>query len=113
MVNLCLNLKTKGPGKLSEPNACVYYENKFIVCAKHNHWLKVDKSGTFSYKIEEQDKDNGLLYSRRLCVQKCGNHHNVLVCNDGNHRVDQFTMEGCFTEKTLDKLNTGSTYFSY
>ena len=30
--------KDKGPGKLSEPNACVYYENKFIVCAKHNHW---------------------------------------------------------------------------
>ena len=97
--------KDKGPGKLSEPNACVYYGNKFIVCAKHNHWLKVDKSGTFLYKIEEQDKDNGqLFYSRGLCFQKCGNHHNRLVCNVGNHRDDQFTLEGCFTGKTLDKL---------
>ena len=57
------------------------------------------------YKIDEQDKDNGqLFYSRGLCVQKCGNHHNLLVCNVGNHRVDQFTVEGCFTAKTLDKL---------
>ena len=39
-----------------------------------------------------------------LCLQKCGNHHNLLVCNRANGRVDQFTVEGCFTGKTVVKL---------
>ena len=39
-----------------------------------------------------------------LCVQKCGDHHNLLVCNAGNGPVDQFTVEGCFTGKTVYKL---------
>ena len=40
-----------------------------------------------------------------LCVQKCGDHHNLLVCNNTNCRVDQFTVDGCFTGKTIDKFN--------
>ena len=39
-----------------------------------------------------------------LCaVQKCGNYYNLTVCNTGNGLVDQFTLEGCFTRKTVNK----------
>ena len=34
----------------------------------------------------------------------CVSRNNLLVCSVGNHRVDQFTLEGCFSGKTLDKL---------
>ena len=31
-----------------------------------------------------------------LCVQKCGNYYNLIVCNADHGRVDPFTLEGCF-----------------
>ena len=58
-----------------------------------------DNSGKFLYKIEGQ-----LDYPWALCVQKCGDYHNLLVCNTTNARVDQFALEGCFTGKTIDKF---------
>ena len=58
-----------------------------------------DNSGKFLYKIDGQlDGPWG------LCLQKCGDHYNLLVCNTGNARVDQFTLEGCFTGTTIDKF---------
>ena len=42
-----------------------------------------------------------------LCVlQKCGNYYSLILCiSTGNYgRVDQFTLEGCFTRKTVNKL---------
>ena len=47
-----------------------------------------------------------------LCVQKCGDQCNLLVCNSGNRRVDQFTLEGCFTGKTIDSLQDPLYIFS-
>ena len=35
-----------------------------------------------------------------LCLQKCVDHHNLLVCDGNNGRVSQCTLEGCFTGKT-------------
>ena len=64
-----------------------------------------DNTGKFLYKIGEEGKGDGQLkVPCGLCLQKCGNHHNLLVCNRGNGRVDQFTVEGCFTGKTVVKL---------
>ena len=95
-----------GPEKLIKPRFCVYHENKFIVSDRGNNCLKVfDNTGKFLYKIGEQGKgDRQLIGPNGLCVQKCGNHHNLLVCNRANGRVDQFTVEGCFTGKTVVKL---------
>ena len=108
-----LKFGDSGPEKLSKPTVCIYHENKFIVCDKNNHCLKVyDKAGKFLYKIGEQGEGDGQLDGPwELCVQKCGNHHNLLVCNRGNGRVDQFTLEGYFTGKTVDTLQdpTGIT----
>ena len=73
------------------------------------------------YNIREEGQGDGKLNTPwGLCVQKCGDHHN-LVCNAGNGGVDQFAVEGCFTEKTVDTLqedhrnnyNSRWTYFSY
>ena len=64
-----------------------------------------DNTGKFLYKIGEQGEGDGQLQAPQgLCLQKCGNHHNLLVCNRFSGRVDQFTTEGCFTGKTVVKL---------
>ena len=95
-----------GPEKLNNPNACIYHENKFIVSDWGNYCLKVfDNTGKFLYKIGEQGEGDGqLLEHFGLCLQKFGNHHNLLVCDTANGRVDQFTVEGCFTGKTVVEL---------
>lgn len=41
-----------------------------------------------------------------LCVEKSGNHHNILVCDYNNKRIVQFTMEGSFTGKTATNLQS-------
>ena len=101
-----------GPEKLNKPSQCTYYKNKFIV-SDRDHCLKVyDNSGKFLYKIGEPGEGDGQLKKPwGLCVQKCGDECNLLVCNSGNRRVDQFTLEGCFTGKTIDSLQapTGIT----
>ena len=95
-----------GPEKLSQPRSCIYHENKFIVCDRGGYCLKVfDNTGKFLYKIGEQGEDDGQLkFPNGLCLQKCRKHHNLLVCNFGNGRVDQFTLDGCFTGKTNDTI---------
>ena len=95
-----------GPVKLNNPTACIYHENKFIVSDWGNNCLKVfDNTGKFLFKIGEPGKGDGQLRGPDgLCLQKCGNHHNLLVGNSLNGRVDQFTVEGCFTGKTVVKL---------
>ena len=95
-----------GPANLSKPKSCIYHENKFIASEWESDCLKVfDNTGRFLYKIGEKGQGDGQLYGPNgLCLQKSGNHHNLLVCNAANGRVDQFTVEGCFTGKTVVKL---------
>ena len=95
-----------GPEKLSKPISCIYHENKFIVSDWGNGCLKVfDNTGKFLYKIGERGQGDGQFEGPYgLCLQKCGNHHNLLVCNRASGRFDQFTVEGCFTGKTVVKL---------
>ena len=95
-----------GPEELNRPSQCTYYKSKFIVSDRDNHCVKVyNNSGKFLYKIGEPGEGDGQLKQPwGLCVQKCGDQCNLLVCNSGNRRVDQFTLEGCFTGKTIDSL---------
>ena len=95
-----------GPEKLSKPGSCIYHENKFIVSDWGNNCLKVfDNTGKFLYKIGGQGEGDGHFKGPyELCLQKSGDHYNLFVCNRVNGRVDQFTVEGCFTGKTVVKL---------
>ena len=95
-----------GSEKLSKPTGCIYHQNMFIVTDRLNNSLKVfDSSGTFLHKIGRKGKVVGQL-SRPwgLCVEKYGNRQNLLVCDGGNGRIQQFTVEGWFTDKTVTGL---------
>ncbi|XP_078348232.1 uncharacterized protein LOC144633264 [Oculina patagonica] len=99
-----------GSEKLDNPAECIYHKNMLIVSDFENHCLKLyDSSGKFLYKIGEKGKADGQL-SRPwgLCVEKYGNRQNLLVCDRNNGRIQQFTVEGCFTGKTVTKLQDPS-----
>ena len=99
------------PGKLNEPSGCIYHKDKFIVSDSGNHCLKVfDKSGKFLYEIGEKGEADGQFVSPwGLCVEKYGDHQNLLVCDEDNGRIQQFTLEGRFSGKTVIKLKDPKT----
>ncbi|PFX29056.1 tripartite motif-containing protein 3-like [Stylophora pistillata] len=101
-----LRFGDSGPGKLDHPFGCVSHRGRFIVSDSWNNCLKVfDSSGKFLNKIGAKGDADGLLYSPwGLCVEKYGNQQNLLVCDGSNGRIQQFTMEGRFTGKTVCKL---------
>ena len=93
-----------GPERLDRPVSCVCYEEKFIVTDKNNNCVKVfDGKGQFLYKFGEKGNGDGQLnFLYDLCVDKYGN---LLVCDTGNKRIQQFSSEGTFTGKTSSKVN--------
>ena len=95
-----------GSEKPSKPTGCIYHKSMFIVFDYFNSSLKVfDSSGKFLYKIGEPGQADGQLLSPwGLCVEKYGNRQNILVCDGSNGRIQQFTVEGCFTGKTGTEL---------
>ena len=97
---------SSGPGKLNRPTGCIFHQNKFIVSDFGDNCLKIFKcSGEFLRKIGEQGEgDEQLNCLCGLCVEKCGNHHNILLCDRGNGRIVQFSVEGAFTGKTVTEL---------
>ena len=92
-----------GPEKLNKPTGCIYHKNMFIVSDCWNNSLKVfDRSGKFLYKVGAKGKADGQLsFPWDLCIEKYGNRENPLVCDKSNGRIQQFTVEGCFTGKTV------------
>ena len=100
-----------GPEKLNRPLGCIYHENKFIVSDWDNNSVKFyDNTGKFLCKIRQpRQGDEQLPGPWGLCVQKWVDHHNLLVCDGKNGRVDQYTLEGCFTGKTDYKFKGLST----
>ena len=101
-----LPLLSFGLGTLRCPVGCAFQENTFIVSDARNHCLKIfDSSGKFFRKIGAQGKGDGQLnWPIAFCVEKSGNHHNILVSDYNNKRIVQFTMEGSFTGKTDTNL---------
>ena len=92
-----------GPEKLNCPNSCIPYNNMFLVSEGSNHCVKVfDQSGTFLYKFGTQgNRDGQFNLPWGMLVDKS---NNVLVCDCNNNRVQQFTLDGRFTGKTLTHL---------
>ena len=95
-----------GSEKLNLPSGCIFHQSMFIVSDSGNNCLKVfNRSGKFLRKIREKNKGDGQLnYPWGLCIEKCGDHHNILVCDPGNKRIVQFSVEGSFSGKTVTEL---------
>ncbi|CAH3162957.1 unnamed protein product [Pocillopora meandrina] len=93
-----------GPEKLNKSKSCFPYKDKFFISDSGNHCIKAfDKSGTFLHKFGKQgnqdgqfDNPYGLLIDRSHCL---------LVCDQFNHRVQQFSLDGRFTGKSITHLS--------
>ncbi|CAH3112242.1 unnamed protein product, partial [Pocillopora meandrina] len=92
-----------GPERLDHPTSCVCYDEKFFVTDRNNNCVKVfDGKGRFLYKFGEKGNGDGQLNSPYgLCVDKYGN---LLVCDPGNGRIQQFSLEGTFIGKISAKV---------
>ena len=92
-----------GAEKLSKPISCIAYRNRFLVSDTGNNCIKAfDQSGTFLYKFGIQGIEDGQLKSPYgISLDSC---NNLLVCDRNNDRVQQFSLDGRFTGKTITDL---------
>ena len=93
-----------GPEKLNYPSSCIPYKNMFLVSDSDNYCIKVfDQSGTFLYKFGKKGRNqDGQFYMPRGLLLDSSN--NLLVCDYYNDRVQQFSLDGRFTGKTITDL---------
>ena len=98
-----LKFGESGPEKPSRPMSCVCYKNVFIVADCGNGCLTVfNSSGKFLRKTGEKgNKDGQFLTPYGVCVDQ---HGNIFVSDGDSGHVQQFTLEGRFTGKTVTKL---------
>ena len=96
-----------GPEKLNFPRSCIPYKNMFVVSDGGNNCIKIyDQSGTFLYKFGTQEKQDGPFnWPWGMLVDR---YSNLLVCDSDHNRVQQFTLDGRFTGKTLTHLQDPS-----
>ena len=94
----------KGPEKLCRPTCCIPYKNMFLVSDGDNHCIKAfDQSGTFLYKFGKEGNQDGQFNLPRGLLLDSSN--NLLVCDFGNNRVQQFALDGRFTGKSITHLS--------
>ena len=94
----------KGPEKLCKPTCCIPYKNMFLVSDRDNHCIKAfDQSGTFLYKFGKEGNQDGQFNRPRGLLVDSSN--NLLVCDFGNSRVQQFSLDGRFTGKSITRLS--------
>ena len=92
-----------GPEKLNHPMSCIPYKNMFFVSDEDNHCIKTfDQSGTFLYKFGKHGNQDGQFSSPRGML--VDNNNNLLVCDRGNNRVQQFSLDGRFIGKSITYL---------
>jgi len=92
-----------GPEKLKGPRSCILYKDMFLVADGGTNCIKVlDQSGTFLYKVGKQGNQDGQFYLPYSML--VDNSNNLLVCDTNNNRVQQFSLDGRFTGKTIARL---------
>ena len=89
-----------GPEKLYGPTSCLPYKNRFFVSDSGNHCIKVfDQSGTFLNKFGKRGSQDGQFnYPYGMLVDS---YNNLLLCDANNNRVQQFSLDGRFTGKSV------------
>ena len=92
-----------GPEKLNHPTSCIPYKNMFLVSEGGNNCIKVfDQSGTFLYKFGKKgNRDGQFNWPNGMHVVSS---NNLLVCDYNNNRVQQFSLDGRFTGKTITDI---------
>ena len=92
-----------GPEKLIEPRSCLPYKDKFFVSDCVNNCINAfDKSGTFLHKFGKRGNQDGqFTHPRGLLIDSS---NNLLVCDEENNRVQQFSLDGRFTGKSITRL---------
>jgi len=94
-----------GPGELDGPQSCVFHKDMFIVSDYGSSCLKLfDSSGKFLRKIGEEGEADGQFKDPwGLCID---GHGNILVCDYERGVVQQFSIEGHFTGKSVAELQS-------
>ena len=90
--------------KLGGPISCIHCTNRFLVSDSCNHCIKVfNHSGTFLSKFGKQGNGDGeFKRPYGICLDSS---NNLLVCDRGNNRVQQFSLiDNRFTGKTITDL---------
>ena len=94
----------KGPEKLLWPTCCILYQNRFLVSDTGNHCIKAfDQSGTFLYKFGKEGYQDGKFQTLYDLLVDSSNI--LLVCDFGNNQVQQFSLDGRFTGKSITRLS--------
>jgi len=92
-----------GPEKLNRPNACIPFKNMIFVLEEGNCCISVfGQSGTFLFKFGKRGNQDGQLQEPELMHVDSSN--NLLVCDFLNDRVQQFSLDGRFTGKSIAAL---------
>ena len=94
-------------GELNGPVQCIYWRDAYIVSSYKSHILNIfDCGGTLLYQIGESGTENRHLPSHLwgFYIESSRNHQNLLVSDDKNSCIYQFTMDNYFTGKTVDRL---------
>ena len=81
-----------GPEKLNHPVGCVPFKNRTFV----------SDGGKCLYKFGKQGNQDGEFNSPYLMQVDSSN--NLLVCDNGNNRVQRFSLDGRFTGKSTAVL---------
>ena len=98
-----LTFGDSGPEKLNNPTSCLPYKNVFLVSDEDNHCIKAfDQSGTYLYKFGKQGNQDGQFNCPHGMLVDINN--NLLVCD--NNRVQQFSLDGRFTGKSITRIPT-------
>ena len=92
-----------GAEKLKHPKSCLPYKNKFFISDTENHCIKAfDKSGAFLHKFGKQGNQDGQFrYPSGLLIDS---FNYLLVCDQWNNRVQQFSLDGRFIGKSITHL---------
>ena len=94
----------KGPEKLLWPTCCIPYKKMFLVTDAGHHRIKAfDQSGTFLYKFGKEGYQDGKFQTLYDLLVDSSNI--LLVCDFGNNQVQQFSLDGRFTSKSITHLS--------
>ena len=89
-----------GSEKLNNPRSCLPYKNNFFVSDSGNQCIKAfDRSGAFLHKFGKQGNQDGQFKNPNGLL--IDSFNNLLVCDRLNNRVQQFSLDGRFTGKSI------------